>query len=158
MTAFGIVPPEPPRIFTLDDCAPFFVAEVRNLLDDLKAQGYPPLIFESIRTPERQAWLYGFSREYDDGRGEVTRAATALNGWHAYGLAVDIIHRDRGWKAEGFFTAMRAAMPKYGLAPCMASDKPHVQWGKCRKTPSAESRKLFAAGGREAVWKAVGAI
>lgn len=155
MTAFGIIPPEPPRQNRLDACAPLFADAVRLLLADLTGQGYPPRLFETLRTNERQAWLYGFGRDYDDGRGIVTGAATAFDGWHFYGVACDVIHRDRMWNAPGFFAAMRKAMPRYGLGICTVSDYPHCQWLRCKKRPSAKARQLYEAGGLEAVWAAV---
>jgi hypothetical protein len=37
-------------------------------------------------------------------------------------------------------------------------DFPHYQWGGMKKSPSDHARELYAEGGKEAVWKAVGAI
>jgi hypothetical protein len=37
-------------------------------------------------------------------------------------------------------------------------DLPHVQWGKCKASPSYVARGLYASGDVEAVWKAVGAV
>lgn len=157
MTAFGTIPLEPPTQHDLTVCAPQFTAAVWSLMEALVARGYPPKVFETLRTPERQAWLYGFARDYDDGRGRVTGARTAWDGWHAYGLAADIIHRDRGWKAPAFFDAMRAALPAHGLDFCVASDWPHVQWGKCDRKPGPEIKALYDSGGLPAVWAHVGA-
>jgi peptidoglycan L-alanyl-D-glutamate endopeptidase CwlK len=40
-----------------------------------------------------------FGREYDDGRGIVTNAASNLTSWPGYGFAADIVHATKGWYA-----------------------------------------------------------
>ena len=45
----------------------------------MKLRGLDAIVAETLRTDERQEFLYGFGRDYDDGRGIVThsRAATS---------------------------------------------------------------------------------
>lgn len=157
MSTFGTIPAEPPRIHSLDDCAPQFAAAVEQVLLAVPNA----VVFESLRTDERQAWLYGFGRDYDDGRGLVTHAETAENGWHFFGLAVDIIHQRKEWDAgDAWFTSLGEAYEAHGLTwggRWKMRDLPHGQHGKCRTTPSDEARSLYRSGGNEAVWDAVGA-
>ncbi len=157
MNHFGIVPPEPPRIHALDDCAPQFARAIERVVASLPHAR----IFETIRTDERQRWLFGFGRDYDDGRGLVTHAHSAQYGWHYFGAAADIIHDAYEWDAPStWWDDLANVAEAHGLtsgARWKMADKPHVQHGACRTTPSDEARALYAAGGNAAVWKAVGA-
>ena len=125
-----------PAIRTLDGLAPQF----RTALCLLLAHVPDAMIAETLRTPERQSFLYGFGRDYDDGRGIVTHAPTNLTSWHGYGLAADVIHGTRGWDAsEAWFRAMGAAAKRVGLF-----------WGG--------DWRLLAASGVRAVWESVHAL
>ena len=157
---FGTIPREPPREDSLSGCAPKFADAVIALLSDLTAQGFDPILYETLRTNERQTWLYGFGRDYDDDRGIVTHAETAEWEWHHYGVAADIISKGHGWNSSSFFLALEAACSRHGLtsgAGWHQPDLPHVQFGKCKPSPSGESRSLYESGGLQAVWTAVGA-
>lgn len=164
MAKFGIVPPEVPVERSLAVCAPLFRDAVEQMLRELEAtHDYQFLGFETLRTPERQRFLYGFGRDYDDGRGCVTNAQTSLYSWHGYGLAIDVVEKDATpWNVPvGFWTALGECAEKHGLdwgGRWRKPDLPHVQWGKCRTSPSVRARKLYAAGGLEAVWRECGAM
>lgn len=155
-------PPEVPRIWTLDRLAPRFRRAVEAILADVSKEK----VFETLRTDERQVFLYGFGRDYDDPigpRGAVTNARTAMGGWHFYGLAVDIVEDDRTpWIAPAaFWQALGLAAERHGCkwgGRWKRVDLPHIQWGRCRKSPSQRARELYASGGREAVWREVGAL
>lgn len=164
MSSFGIVPPEVPVIRSLDGLAPKFRTRVEAMLIELEAKGFDPMIAESLRTAERQRYLYGFGREYDDGRGIVTYSSTGHASWHYYGLAVDVISRAKRWNApSSFWCALGESATAHGLAwggnwPTFP-DKPHVQFGApMRSSPSSRIYALYESGGIEAVWKEVGAI
>lgn len=117
---------------------------------------------EAVRTFERQSFLYGFGREWDDGRGIVTNAASNLTSWHGYGLAVDIIHVEKGWDAgDKWFRLLGDTYKAHGCkwgGDWHHPDLPHGQWGKCKDSPSDLARSLYANEGVEAVWRACGAI
>ena len=157
-------PAEPAAIRTLDSLAPKFRIRVAAMLADMTTRGFDPVISESLRTDERQAWLYGMGRDYDDGRGVVTMAPTGNHGWHKFGLAVDVISKRDQWDApKRFWDALGAAAFRHQLAWgglwTKFADRPHVQFGApMRQAPSARAAELFAEGGVEAVWKEVGAI
>src|SRR5688572_5940877 len=96
-------PREVPRIWSLDGLAPKMRRAVEAVLFDMKKER----VFETLRTDERQRFLYGFGREYDDiiaPRGPVTKAKTAMGGWHFFGLGVDIVEDDATpWVAPNAF-------------------------------------------------------
>ena len=160
--SLGKPPREIPRQSSLALCAPLFTAAVDEVMQKMNADGFPSVVIETLRTTERQEFLYGFSRLYDDGRGEVTKSRTALHSWHGYGLAADIVHASRYWSAtEEYWKHLEETANAFGLKTgrkWKKPDRPHVFWGKCRKTPSPRARQLLASGGMVAVWQEVGAI
>jgi hypothetical protein len=159
-------PPEIPRVSALSGCAPLFRAAIMRVLAAVRAAGFDPVVYESLRSGERQRYLYGFGRQYDepgDPRGRVTNSSDFDETWHGFGLAVDIISESLKWSAgEPFWRALGAAARDEGLVwggdwPTF-KDRPHVQWGApMRQSPSPRAARLFDRGGFEAVWKEVGA-
>lgn len=156
-------PSDIPAIKSLDGLAPGFSARVQNMLANMIVDGWDPVIAESLRSDARQRYLYGFGREYDDGRGIVTHAMSGVHSWHRYGLAVDVISKKSGWDAsESFWQALGVAARNEGLVWggdwTKIRDMPHVQFGPpMRQSPSSRAVQLFDNGGYAAVWKEVGA-
>lgn len=150
-------PPEVPIDRATDDLAPQFWSALEAVLSELG----DAKISETVRTPARQSFLYGFGRDYDDGRGVVTNAANNLTSWHGYGLAADIIHVTKDWDAgSAWFVRLGECAERHGLkwgGRWKHPDLPHVQWGKCKDSPSDEARAIYAQGGAPAVWIAVAA-
>lgn len=138
-------------ISSLDSLAPRFRVALVALLVDMRAAGHPAVVYETLRTNERQAELYAKG---------VSNAATAWHSWHFYGLAADVIHETLYWNAPAaFWSALEATAHRHGLTwggrwPSI-HDQPHVQWGRCRVSPSWRSKALFLTGSRPAVWLAV---
>jgi len=164
MAKFGIVPPEVPVQRSLDVCAPAFAAAVRAMLKTLEG-GRAEWAFETLRTEPRQAFLHGFGRLYDDGRGKVTNAPTALTSWHGFGLAVDVVEKDATpWDAPVSFwneigdAAERGGLTWGGRWKRPRTDLPHVQWGQCPASPTEADRALFRAQGMRAVWAKYSAL
>jgi peptidoglycan L-alanyl-D-glutamate endopeptidase CwlK len=160
---FGTVPPEVPVNSSLDGLAPKVRGAALRIVARMQEQGFAVRIFETLRTAERQSFLYGFGRDYDDGRGKVTKVASADDGWHFYGLAVDFVEDDKDpWTAsQAFWRALGEAAEDEGMTwggRWKFLDVPHTQFGKCKVSPSDHARKLYAAGGKEAVWRACGAL
>lgn len=154
---FGQVPSEVPVRRDLGLLAPFFRERVERVLLDL-AGGLPEWPFETLRTPERQAYLHGFGRTYDDGRGIVTNAATCWRTWHGYGLAIDIVEKSANpWDApEGFWLALGQRGEVNGLVwggRWTHPDRPHLQWAGCPVSPTLEDAVLAQEHGIEAVWQ-----
>lgn len=177
-----------PLIHTdLDDCAPLFAVAVHDAIGACERAGYDAMVAESLRTNEVQELYYRRGRpptaEYP---GPVTHARTAMYSWHGYGLAVDVISRSRAWfrplrilnptpdtlaaearraiqERDHWYAGVSAIFKAHGLdwggdwrAP--KQDLPHFQWGTLKPSPSEKARALYAAGGLEAVWRAVGAV
>lgn len=170
--------PKPPREVpadrSLERLAPQFRAKVALLLARMHARGFTAIVAEAFRSDDRQAYLFGFGRLYDDGRGIVTKARSAAFSYHGYGLAVDIVDATLGWDAPAaFWTALREEAEALGLTsgddwdhdgiPVEQDpdehlcDKPHVQFPR-RKCPSLEAERLRAAGDYEGVWRLAGAL
>ena len=160
MSVFGTVPPEPHRQNALDLCAPKFAKAVMATLHDLQEYGFDPHCYETLRTPERQAWLAGFGRDYDDGRGIVTHAMDVFSTWHGFGLAVDIISLEHEWNPPApFWIALGAHAAYHGLVwggEWKMKDLPHVQPSNLHEAPTDRGRQLYADGGLAAVWREVG--
>lgn len=157
-------PPEPPEITSLDVVAPKLRAGITAAIEKLRQRGLDPIIRETRRTDERQAWLFGMGRDYDDGRGIVTNAASGIHTWHYYGCAVDITSRKDGDDAEGLFwyhvgIAVEAQGLAWGGRWTRFTDRPHIQLGApMRRSPSSKALELFNEGGTEAVWREVGGL
>lgn len=164
-------PAEVPVIASMDALAPRFRAVVEQVLADLRAWGYTPRVFETLRTEGRQQFLYGFGRRYDDGRGIVTQSATSADTWHGYGLAVDIICATRRWDApRDFWEVLGCSARRHGLvwggdwngdwntADERFSDRPHIQWGSgMRRSPSTNAVEIVTRGGLPGLWQTVNA-
>lgn len=147
-------PAEVPRISSLDGLAPRFRERVERVLADLDNVR----VFETVRTEERQQYLYGFGREYDDGRGPVTKAATAVKGWHLFGCATDIVENDATpWTApNSFWQSLGLAYERHGCiwgGRWKMVDLPHGQMGGIPVSPTAEIIALYRAEGVDAVWR-----
>lgn len=145
--------------------APKFRIKVERLITMLNTEhGKDAFVFETLRTTERQGFLYGFGRVYDDGRGVVTHSRDADESWHHYGLAVDIISKSKEWDAPYTFwrdlgASARSLGLHWGGDWRSFQDLPHVQWGEpMRDSPSPRAARLLAQGGLPAVWKEVGAL
>lgn len=141
--------------------APGFRRAVLAAIASCNTQGLDAYVFEAYRSPELQALYYARGRTIIPPERPVTNARTNLQSWHGFGLGIDTISRSKGWEAgDGWFEAVAI---EFELEGCRwggrwkQRDLPHVQWGKCKPSPSDEARRLYAAGGFAAVWRAVGA-
>ncbi|MDB4915091.1 MAG: hypothetical protein JWM95_2735 [Gemmatimonadetes bacterium] len=164
MSLFGTVPPTVSTQYSLDGLAPRFRVQVLAILGDMLREGHDPLIVESMRSDDRQRFLYGFGRDYDDGRGIVTNSAEGKNSWHFYGLAVDVVSRSRLWKAPPeFWSALGASAARRELTwggnwPNFP-DKPHVQFpSRGLSSPTSHIIELYDSGGLVSVWTELSAL
>ena len=141
--------------------APKMCAAVEAVLRDCEAAGLDAVVYETYRSQELQALYYARGRSVVPPEHPVTNVRDARSGWHHYGLAVDIISISRGWDVpESWWDRLGAIGEAHGLTwggRWKMHDLPHLQWGRCRDTPSDRARELLAEGGVEAVWREVGA-
>lgn len=165
MTKLPPPPPEPVVITDTTHLAPAFQVKVGRILMALDAAGWHPVVRESLRSTERAAWLYGFGRDYDDGRGIVTNAQTADKTWHHYGLAVDLGDKryEGGSEPQQFFRDLGDACLREGLTwggQWKMRDLPHVQWycNGMHVSPSDHAAALLASDGVDAVWRELHAM
>jgi hypothetical protein len=150
------------RNHSMDALAPRFRAAVEVALAECHARSIDVIVFETARSEELQALYFANGRSH---------AQSALHSWHAYGLAVDVVSREHGWKkfpdgalyeADPFWwREVYASFTHAGLDAGAdwhsIKDFPHFQWGKCKPSPSDHARELFASGGKVAVWQECGA-
>lgn len=166
-------PREVPACRDMSGYPPIVRRAIDRVLASMRAAGWDPAVAETHRTDARQAYLHGFGRLYDDGRGIVTYSRTAEDTYHGYWLAVDIFSASRGWDApREFWRDLGAAYREEGLLwgndwdndgiPVeddkdeRFSDRPHGQWPHLRK-PSERAKRLRRAGLLSEVWKMAGA-
>lgn len=160
---------EVPRQSSMLLLAPKFALAIGLIVTDLKAQGFDPLVFETLRNDDRQRYIYGFGRMYDDGRGVVTYSQEADDTWHGFGLAADLISAKDGWSNPAFFKALRDSANAHGCtsgadwnkngssADEKFQDWPHIQFGTLRRSPSPRAARLVNEVGLTGLWAEVGA-
>jgi peptidoglycan L-alanyl-D-glutamate endopeptidase CwlK len=146
---------------SLDVLAPKFRDALTAALKECNDAGLDAYAYETHRSDELQNIYWQRGRTVIPPNYTVTNVKSAQYGWHFFGLAADIISRSKRWDvSDDWRQKVCAIMRSHGLA-CGADwphpDLPHVQWGKCKRSPSNEARSLFLYGGIQAVWGAVGA-
>lgn len=166
MAPLPLPPAEVAAHYTPAGSAPKFVEAIEEMMAAL-AGGRPEKPLEWLRTEARQTYLYGFGREYDDGRGKVTGAQSALYSHHGFGLGVDVVEKDATpWDApDDFWRAIAEAAEATGRLKSgyrwKKPDRPHVYWAgmpdDLHGIEGQALRALAVADGIEAVWAKVGA-
>lgn len=141
--------------------APRFREAVEAALHECDRRNLDAMLYEGYRSQELQAIYYARGRTVIPPQRTVTNAATNLRSWHGYGLAVDVVHRTQYWEPAGGLTWFRQVADVFKRHGCKwggdwtSSDPPHMQWGRCRPSPSDEARRLLATEGIDSVWRAV---
>jgi hypothetical protein len=103
-----------------------------TLMIGLRDEGIPLEVFETARSPERQAHLYAIGRDpQTPGYGRTVTRAMPYQSAHQYGQAVDLAFRVSGrWTWEepvrGQWDRMGARAKQAGLVT-LSFEKPHVQ-------------------------------
>lgn len=154
----------PRRTDNLGYLAPLFRQAVEAALAEFnkdKELGHRAIVYETYRSDSLQLIYYARGRQVRPPEKPVTNAKSNLFSWHGYGLAVDVIHEKLEWDAptEWFHRVadvFKAHGCKWG-GDWTRADLPHLQWGKCKPSPSDNARELIATRGVAAVWQAVGA-
>lgn len=142
--------------------APKFRDAVESAIEECNANGLDAMVYEAFRSMELQTLYFARGRTIIPPHDTVTNASSNLYSWHGYGLAVDVISRSREWDVPwSWYASVAAIFKKHNCkwgGDWKKPDLPHFQWGACKPSPSHVARQLIASGGREAVWRAVGAM
>jgi hypothetical protein len=174
---------EVPGTSDLAPLAPAFRIKVITVLAELTEQGFDAVVAESIRTPERQASIFGKGRTVaqvvaagldakyawpDNPDGICTNAASHLFSVHGHGLAVDVVSKSKQWNApQAFWNALGAAAQKHGLTWGgtwkRPHDVPHIQWplkrnGVVYAGPNEADRTRSRVHGIQETWRFYGAL
>ena len=141
--------------------APKFRVAVERAIRAANAKGFDAIVYETYRSQQLQEAYFARGRTQVPPVATVTNARSNLYSWHGYGLAVDVISQDKGWDVSADWYAsvaecFRAEGCRWG-GEWKMKDLPHFQWGPCKPSPSDQARQLYATGGLQAVWDAVGA-
>jgi hypothetical protein len=146
----------------LTKLAPAFRLAIEAGLRDCLAEGLDAVVYEAMRSEELQYLYWCRGRTVRPPDKPVTNARSARYSWHGYGLAVDVISRQYGWdRSWTWWVQMAACFERHGCrwgGEWKSPDPPHLQWGRCKPSPSDRARELLATGGVRAVWQAVGAL
>ena len=141
--------------------APKMRDRVEAALAAANAAGLDAILYETTRSDELQRMYYARGRTTVPPYRRVTNVESAQYGWHFFGLAVDVIPASKRWEVPDIWWMKLAVIFKeYGLdwgGDWESADNPHFQFAGIRKSPSDKARKLYANGGKEAVWEVVGA-
>lgn len=163
---------------SLEVVSPAVREAVNRIIAGMASEGWKAVQCDTLRTPERQSFLYGKGRTPEQcieakvdasyawptcPDGIVTKAANPYKTWHGFGLAVDIVQDDATpwiapqafWNRLGWHASANKMF--WGGAWVNLLDLPHTQWSRCPNGPSVEDRMLLEKSGIEAVWKKYGA-
>jgi len=116
---------EPKRQNDLALLWPPFRERVERIFAAMRARGFDPIAFETLRTQARQSYLYGIGRTHHKNRKPVTWAKTVTK--HRVGKAVDVISKKRGWNWSAFFRALKEEARREGCS-VLAVEQCHVEW------------------------------
>lgn len=167
--ATSAYPGEPPLVVhrELGLLAPGMRVAVAATVAECHARGLDAVVYETYRSRETAIVYWRRGRTQIPPHHVVTHAPNELYSWHGYGLACDIISKKKGWTPGDFWFGLMGEIAKrHGLkwggdwvSPrgYPTPDLPHVQWGRCRASPSDRARELIRTGGLNAVWREVGA-
>lgn len=114
---------EPPRNNNPELLDTHFHAALDRLMGLMRSNGYDPVIFEGLRTEERQKWLYGVGRTHSKNRKPVT---WTLKSKHLKGMAADVISKKRLWNWPAFYVALKKNAAACGLRT-LKSEGCHVE-------------------------------
>lgn len=157
----GEYPGEAP-VHVIDDLtrlAPAVERNVRAALAECLAAGFDVIVHETERTQETQAIYYARGRTQIPPTSTVTNAANALDAYHIFRVAVDVISQSKGWDVSADWHAgvaeifKRNGMAWGGDWPHF-KDLPHFQAASLpHLSPSEDAKARFAAdGGPEGCW------
>lgn len=125
-------------------------AAARQAVAAANAKGYKVAVFETWRSPQRQAHLFNQGRTEP---GKVITNADAWQSWHQFGLAFDIAFLDDvGWHWNGDFKAVAPFFTDRGLKWLGKADAGHFELTGGLDIRMA--KRLMDACGLQRVWMA----
>jgi len=138
---------------------PLVADALSSTINEAKARGLRVALFCGLRKPETQDALYAQGRTVE---GKIVTKAKAWESWHNYGLAVDIVFKDKkgnwswangnDWKGLG--TVGKMFTFEWGGDWKNFPDRPHFQ--KTGKIQSIrEAKEILLNEGLEELWKLV---
>lgn len=169
-----VVPPN--RDLTV--LAPKVQRAVTAILAGMTQAGFRAVQFDTMRTADRQAFLYGKGRTVEQCQsagldsawawpdcpdGVVTKAASHLSSWHGFSCAVDIVENDNSpWNAsQAFWNTLGKLARANGLTwggDWKMLDLPHCQAKSVPVSPTPTDRLLLQTAGMQAVWAKYGLL
>jgi hypothetical protein len=103
---------------------------VVKVMAELGRENIPFRVFEAVRSPVRQRWLYAQGRSR---KGAKVTGADAWSSFHQYGLAVDfVLFVDGAWSWDdsgpraAWWARLHEIGQKHGLRP-LTNEKPHLE-------------------------------
>jgi hypothetical protein len=103
---------------------------VAKVLAELAAENIPFRVFEAVRSPARQRWLFAQGRSR---KGARVTAADAWSSFHQYGLAVDfVLFIDGAWSWDDsgerarWWARLHEIGERHGLR-ALRNEKPHLE-------------------------------
>lgn len=120
------------RISDLTLLTPELLDRLGTLMIGLRTEGIPLEVFETARSPMRQAALYAVGRQPElPGYGRTVTRAMPYHSAHQYGRAVDLVFKTQGrWSWEepvrGMWDRYHALARQTGLV-VLSFEAPHVQ-------------------------------
>ena len=128
---------EPRRVDLICELASYLQPRVRQILDRMRARGFDPQVFETYRTEERQAFLYGKGRTAKElkkahidkkwAQPDLPKVTYTMQSLHRRRKAVDIISKSRHWSWPAFFKALEEEAAKEDMHT-LGFEKCHVEW------------------------------
>jgi peptidoglycan LD-endopeptidase CwlK len=127
---------EPKRDVDPEHLVSYVADRVLLICKRLRAKGFDPVLFEGLRSVQRQRWLYGQGRSklqcltagispaYAHPGNIVT---WTLKSFHIQGKAADIISKTRGWNWPEFFDALAYEAGQVGMT-VIPKERCHIQW------------------------------
>lgn len=143
---------QPPPVSSMSALQPRFRSVLELVIQDLRKQGFQPKVYETVRSAERQRWLFentsstrtarlgkhgeGLAADLIDGRPHPNQARRpgAIIGWGSWADEPDAGPGDEEARmmADQFYDALgRAAVARglvWGGNWRSIVDKPHVEW------------------------------
>lgn len=150
---------KPTRLSATSYLSPVFELRLWLAIDKARKDGLNISVYETLRYPARQAWLYASGRTR---RGDiVTNAPTVFSSWHGYGLAADCVFiRGNEWywppSDSSLWQRWLGHAATFGLTTGLhwtsVVDAPHTQPRYLSSTPAVADRQLLQDKGLLGVW------